>query len=340
MPTHPGQLSFEFRMYRRPFRQTIKTRHGLWKYREGIVLRLSDETGHVGFGEVAPLPWFGTETQAQALTFCQRLPQMLSADNVFSILPTLPACQFGFEIALDNLLVGSSCATRSPEPDAAHYSALLPSGQAALSAWSALWAVGHRTFKWKIGILPVSTELAWLSKLMDRLPLGAKLRLDANGGLDELAAHHWMDQCDRLGRRIEFIEQPLPPDRFDDLMKLAYRYKTAIALDESVTTLEQLKTHYFRGWRGIYIVKAAILGSPNRLRQFCQDYPIDVVVSSVFETDIGRQALIDIAADLQQILPHGPQRVLGMGTQQWLPNDGLDDPDWEALWQRLDDGNS
>ncbi|MGB5916097.1 MAG: hypothetical protein WBG63_14630, partial [Phormidesmis sp.] len=76
MPTHPAQLSFEFRIYRRPFRQTIKTRHGVWKYREGIVLRLSDETGHVGFGEVAPLPWFGTETQAQALTFCQRLPQM------------------------------------------------------------------------------------------------------------------------------------------------------------------------------------------------------------------------------------------------------------------------
>ncbi|MEL6939744.1 MAG: o-succinylbenzoate synthase [Cyanobacteria bacterium J06598_1] len=327
-----SELSFEFRAYRRPFRQALKTHHGQWTHRDGIILKLSDESGRAGFGEIAPLPWFGTESQAQALTFCQRLPRKLSADNVFSILPTLPACKFGFEVALDHLAPSHA---HSPDLEPAHYSALLPAGKDALSAWSALWALGHRTFKWKIGVAPVSTELAWLSQLTDRLPLGAKLRLDANGGLDELAVHHWLDYCDRLSHRIEFIEQPLPPNRFEDMVKLSHRYKTAIALDESVTTLDQLKAHYFRGWRGIYVAKAAILGSPSRLKQFCQDYPIDVVISSVFETDIGRQALIDIAFDLQKILPNAPQRALGMGTQQWLPNDGLDDPDWEALWQRL-----
>ncbi|MGD1864391.1 MAG: o-succinylbenzoate synthase [Phormidesmis sp.] len=325
------ELSFEFRPYRRPFRPAIRTSHGTWKYREGIILRLTNDEGRVGFGEVAPLPWFGTETQDQALMFCQRLPPTLSADNVFAILPTLPACKFGFEIALNHLAGDAS----SSELTAADCSALLPAGQAALSAWSMLWALGHRTFKWKIGIAPVSTELAWLSQLMAQLPLGAKLRLDANGGLDELAVHHWLDQCDRLGHRIEFIEQPLPPSRFEDLMKLTHRYRTAIALDESVNSLDQLKAHYFRGWRGIFVLKAAILGSPSRLKQFCHDNPIDVVLSSVFETDIGRQAIINLDADLQTHLPHAPCRVLGMGTQQWLPNDGLDDPDWEALWARL-----
>ncbi|MGD1898171.1 MAG: o-succinylbenzoate synthase [Phormidesmis sp.] len=326
-----SELSFEFRQYRRPFRRVLKTKHGTWTCREGIVLKLSDAAGRVGFGEIAPLPWFGTETQAQALTFCQRLPAVLSADNIFSILPTLPTCKFGFEVAFNNLAERP----HSPDLETAHCCALLPAGPAALSSWSALWAMGHRTFKWKIGVAPVSTELAWLSQLMAQLPLGAKLRLDANGGLNELAAQHWLEQCDRLGHRIEFIEQPLPPSRFEDVIKLDYRYKSAIALDESVTTLDQLKAHYFRGWRGIYVVKAAILGSPSRLLQFCQDYPIDVVISSVFETDIGRQALLDLAADLKKLLPQAPQRVLGMGTQQWLPNDGLDDPDWEALWQRL-----
>lgn len=326
------EISFEFRAYRRPFRQTIQTSRGVWRQREGIILKLTNEQGYFGFGEIAPLPWFGTETQEQALTFCQRLPTQLSAANVFSIMPTLPACKFGFEIALKNL----SCCDRAQEPDAAHFSALLPAGEDALAAWSPHWAMGHRTFKWKIGVAPVSTELAWLSQLMSQLPLGAKLRLDANGGLNELAAHHWLDTCDRLGRRIEFIEQPLPPSRFEDLIKLSNRYKTPIALDESVTSLEQLKAHYFRGWRGIFVLKAAIMGSPSRLKQFCEENPIDLVLSSVFETDIGRQALIDLSADLREILPHGPHRVLGMGTQQWLPNDGLDDPDWEALWQRLE----
>jgi o-succinylbenzoate synthase len=324
-------LLFEFCPYRRPFRQTLKTSHGAWKHREGVILKLTDEQGRVGFGEVAPLPWFGTETQAQALDFCRQMPQQLSEHHVLAILPTLPACQFGFEVARNNLSRDIHCA----ELDTSQYSALLPAGKAALSAWSPLWALGHRTFKWKIGVAPVAVELAWLSKLMEQLPLGAKLRLDANGGLDELTAHHWLDHCDRLGHRIEFIEQPLPPVQFDELIKLTHRYRTPIALDESVTTLEQLKSHYWRGWRGIYIIKAAILGSPSQLKQFCVDYPIDIVISSVFETDIGRQALIDLTVELAMLLPHVPQRVLGLGTQQWLPNDGLDDPDWEALWQRL-----
>ena len=323
---------FEFRPYRRPFRQTIKTSHGIWKYREGIILRFTDEQGRSGFGEVAPLPWFGTETQAQAVAFCAQVPHQLSASNGFAILPTMPACKFGFEVALSNLSRDIHCGELEPH----RCSALLPAGKGALSGWTALWAMGYRTFKWKIGVAPVSVELAWLHQLMKQLPLGAKLRLDANGGLDELSAHHWLDQCDRLGHRIEFVEQPLPPDRFTDLLKLAHRYQTPIALDESVTTLDQLKTHYFRGWRGIYVVKAAISGSPSRLKQFCADYPIDIVISSVFETDIGRQALIDLAVELSVLMPYEPQRVLGMGTQQWLPNDGLDDPDWEALWQRLD----
>ncbi len=325
---------FEFRPYRRPFKTALKTSHGTWKHREGIILKVTDEQGRVGFGEIAPLPWFGTETQAQALSFCLQLPSRLSEHNVFTIMPTLPACKFGFEVALNNLSRDIHCA----ELAASQYSALLPAGKAALSAWSPLWAVGHRTFKWKIGVEPVAVELAWLSKLMKQLPFGAKLRLDANGGLDELTAHHWLDTCDRLGHRIEFIEQPLPPHQFTGLVKLSHRYHTPIALDESITTLEHLRTHYFRGWEGIYVIKAAILGSPSRLKQFCLDYPIDWVISSVFETDIGRQALIDLTVELETLLPDGPHRVMGLGTQQWMPNDGLDDSDWEALWQRLYQG--
>ncbi len=329
--SYKQSLLFEFRTYQRPFRQTLNTRYGAWTHREGIILKVTDGQGRIGFGEVAPLPWFGSETQAQALAFCTQVPQRLSLCSELAILSTLPACTFGFEVALGNLTRDIHCADLKTD----RYSALLPTGQAALSAWSGLWAIGHRTFKWKIGVAPVAVELAWLSQLMERLPLGAKLRLDANGGLNELAAHHWLDHCDRLSHRIEFIEQPLPPDSFKELLKLSHRYSTPIALDESVTTLDQLKTHYFRGWRGIYVIKAAIMGSPSRLKQFCRDHPIDIVISSVFETDIGRQALIDLAVELQSLLPNAPRRVLGLGTQQWLPNDGLDDPDWEALWQRL-----
>ncbi|MEO0350385.1 MAG: o-succinylbenzoate synthase [Cyanobacteria bacterium P01_A01_bin.15] len=322
---------FEFRPYHRRFRQPVHTHYGEWQVRDGLILKLTDEDGRSGFGEVAPLPWFGSETFEQALDFCEQLPGQLSDHAVPSLLPTLPACQFGLESVFGSL----ERKLRPIHLPNAQCGVLLPRGEASLESWQPLWQQGHRVFKCKIGVGPIATEMEWLDRLLGQLPLGAKLRLDANGGLNELAARQWLDWCDRNGQRIEFLEQPLPPNDFDTLMRLNYRYHTPIALDESIASLEQLKAHFHRGWDGVYIIKASIMGSPQRLQHFYHKYPIDLVISSVFETAVGRQALIRLAIDLAMAYPDIPHRALGLGTQQWFTNDGLSQTNWQQLWQRL-----
>ncbi|PLZ17658.1 o-succinylbenzoate synthase, partial [Fischerella thermalis WC341] len=91
---------FDFRPYRRKFVRGVATSHGVWEIREGIILRLTDETNKVGWGEIAPISWFGSETLAQAWDFCCHLPQEITEETIFSIPDQLPACQFGFESAL------------------------------------------------------------------------------------------------------------------------------------------------------------------------------------------------------------------------------------------------
>ena len=56
-------------------------------------LRLVDETGRVGWGEIAPLPWFGSETLAQAKDFCSQLGKEITDDAIAAIPESLPACQ-------------------------------------------------------------------------------------------------------------------------------------------------------------------------------------------------------------------------------------------------------
>ena len=58
---------FQYLPYRRVFRRSLVTAHGEWSHREGIVVRLEREDGAFGFGEIAPVPWFGTETLEVAL---------------------------------------------------------------------------------------------------------------------------------------------------------------------------------------------------------------------------------------------------------------------------------
>ena len=142
---------FEFRPYQRHFRQPVRTHHGEWQMRQGLILKLTDENGRSGFGEVAPLPWFGSETFEQALDFCQQLPSQLSDHAVPSLLPTLPACQFGLESVFASL----ERKLRPIDLPNAQCGALLPRGQKSLEHWQKLWQQGYRVFKYKIGVGPI-----------------------------------------------------------------------------------------------------------------------------------------------------------------------------------------
>ncbi len=329
---------FEFRTYQRKFKRPLRTSHGIWDIRSGIILRLTDENGQIGWGEIAPLSWFGSESFDQALDFCSQLSTNISEATIFAISAELPACQFGFESALSN-------ETNSPPPappsekNLSQYSGLLPAGKTALSALQMLWKRGFRTFKWKIGVAAIEEELTVFQQLIkvmhdlgyEETPL---LRLDANGGLNYSQAETWLQACDNVleipdfSARIEFLEQPLSVTQFESMLALSAVYKTAIALDESVANLDRIQECYHQGWRGIFVIKPAICGSPSQLRKFCQTHNIDAVFSSVFETRIGRQAALNLATELSLNC-----RALGFGTDQWFDDN---QETWlKHLWQQM-----
>jgi len=308
---------FEFRPYQRKFVTPVTTSHGIWDIREGIILRLTSETGQVSWGEIAPISWFGSETLKQANYFCHELPKEITDETIFSIPEDLPSCQFGFESAIWGM-EGKEWVT----PSLLSYSALLPSGEAAIEKCRLLWEQGYRTFKWKIGVEAISRELEIFTLLTQKLPLEAKLRLDANGGLSYEEANTWLWLCDKVNAsqelpvEIEFIEQPLPVEQFQQMLQLCGNYTTAIALDESVATLNQLENCFKQGWQQIFVIKPAIVGSPLRLRQFCLANEIDVVFSSALETVIGRQNALQLAAELSL-----HNRAVGFGVSHWFDDD-------------------
>ncbi|MGF1932809.1 MAG: o-succinylbenzoate synthase [Nostoc sp. ChiQUE02] len=310
------RYQFKFRPYRRRFLRSLTTNHGKWEIREGVILRLTDETLKVGWGEIAPISWFGSETLEQALDFCCQLPGEITDEMIFSISDELPACQFGFESACD---MGSRRDNFITPNSSLFYSALLPAGEAALNQWQTLWQQGYRTFKWKIGVYAIAHELKIFESLIYTLPAFTKLRLDANGGLSYEEANLWLWTCDNfkanaeLPLEIEFIEQPLPVEQFQGMLELSTSYETAIALDESVATLGQLAACHQQGWRGIFVIKPGIVGSPSRLRKFCHQHQIDTVFSSVFETAIARQAALQLAAELSQ-----NNRAIGFGIDHFF----------------------
>ena len=304
------QYSYQCQTYEHSFSHPLTTRYGTWSVRQGLIITLVDEHNTVGQGEIAPLDWFGSESWQQAWDYCQHLPSQLTSTEILSVPDHLPACQFGFGSAWAALGASSSPALTLP------MCGLLPTGASALSAYPALEQQGYRALKWKIGVDTPAREQAIFRDLMAVLTPGTRLRLDANGGLSYAAACQWLDLCDQASAdvTVEYLEQPLPPSEFTTLVALSQLYQTPLALDESVATLAQLQACYQQGWSGVFIIKPAICGYPNDLRQFCQTHAIDAVFSSVFESKVGRRACLQLAEELSN-----PHRAIGFGVNHWLP---------------------
>jgi O-succinylbenzoate synthase len=334
-------IRVDAKSYCRRFNRPLQTAHGLWLERRGLILRLEGDQGHVGYGEIAPIPWFGTESLEMAESFCKPWIGWWDSWDGWEIPVSLPATRYGFESAIRELLNYKMevHATSNTCLEQHHFCGLLPAGPEAMTAWLDK-SEKHHTWKWKIGVFPLAEELIWLQTLTQTLPATSRLRLDANGGLTDEEAKAWLAVCDRINQSpdvctIEFLEQPMPPNNLDGMQRLSSQFETAIALDESVATLAQLQTCLKRGWRGWLVIKPAIAGSPNQLKEVLGHCGLQVVFSSVFETLVGRQAALQLA--LRHYQTRGPNATfpaLGFGTLNWF-NDDWQTLTPDQLWRRL-----
>ena len=306
--------------------------------REGIIVRLEDAAGRTGFGEIAPLEGFGTESMAEALEYCTALGERADRAVLSETPQYLSCCAFGLHSALEML----NDAGPSPIGRMVEICALLPAGTQALNALSSFAEQGFRAFKWKIGIGNISSEQNLFREIIRALPSGSRLRLDGNGRFALAEAESWLRLCDEFG--VEFFEQPLSSEHFNDLLKLARDFRTPIALDESAAGLESLIKAVEGNWPGLLVVKPAIMGAPEVFRKWRPNCTCPLIFSSAFETAIGYQAGLRLAAEADST-----GYASGFGIGGFFPDDGFHlheagphvDPDqcstqdFVALWDRI-----
>ncbi|HEX2851931.1 MAG TPA: o-succinylbenzoate synthase [Opitutaceae bacterium] len=283
---------FQFRRYRLPFRAAVRTAHGIWAEREGVIVRLETEAGAVGYGEAAVIPWFGTETADEAEAACRELGNKVDDERLTSVPERL--------VCLRNALAAANPAEPSADTVPAHkhlgVAALLPAGRAALPEIAPKAEAGFRVFKWKVGVGDVGDELVLLDDVCAALPSGAKLRLDANGAWDRRQAERWLERC--AERPVEFVEQPIAADArgaADILLGLAGDYPTPVALDESLVSGGDVERWIGAGWAGVFVVKPSLFAdAPGTLARLAAA-KADVVFSSALETVVGARGALRMA---------------------------------------------
>lgn len=276
--------------------------------------------GRRGYGEAAPLPGWSTESLDEAEAALRMAQRRLASVGPFPR-EDLHAI---LDANLDHAPASVSWAVATAVLDASADGGLVaalggPRGQAVrtaalLSTLSddlveqarAMEAEGAAALKVKVGLRPLPEEVTQVAALHEALP-SLPLRLDGNRRLPRSALG---PLAEAAGAALEFFEEPT---MVADLGFALPRWPTA--LDETLTSGRAPPG------AAAWVVKPGLLGwaRTRHLVEEARRDRVPLVLSSAWETAVGRRVLVHAAA------AWAPLGVHGLGTAGALAEDVFDD---------------
>ncbi len=328
-------ISCEVYSYKLPLVRQLQINGEKILFRKGLILRIKDEEGYCGYGEIAPLPGLNTEsldeTLKQLKTFSAHFPDTVPPDlwklegafeQWFDGISFAPSVGFGIETAVLNLV-----ANRRKTPlyklisdnsrKRISVNALLTGKREDLLKETAqMLSHGYRSFKLKVGRSDMEKEVALVKELSCLIGTGATLRLDANRawalddavGFTEAVSH----------TSIEYIEEPLRD--IELLRDFIERSDIPVAVDESLHLLDFQLLSSFERIKAV-ILKPAVIGGLEKTAEYirrAENLSILPVISDTFHSGVGLSASAGLASGkLKKDVP------AGLDTYRYLADDLL-----------------
>jgi len=286
--------------YSLPFRRVMKN----FSSKEGIILRLTDEDGVVGFGEISPLPGRSKETLDDVIG---ALRAMLSEEPDV-VLP--PSLAFGIETAyLTNMAAAKQ--SRLNEAIIPNASRRLPVNALLYGDFDHCLALleeaktqGVRYFKLKVGNGSIQSDSTLVRRLSDELPENSLLRLDANGAwnIDEaIAFGEGIAGCP-----IDYLEDPTP--HYDEWADIARETNLSLAIDEFLPHETAFEAVAELPFVNTVVIKPTLYGGVTHcldLASALVQAGKNVVFTSSYESDFGCLAIAHMASTISPTLAHG-----------------------------------
>jgi o-succinylbenzoate synthase len=322
--------AIEVKPYSLRLRTPYRWSKGVQHRRSGLVLRLQDDDGHVGWGEAAlpphvdyPPAAFADEARAVLAGLDPLDPGFLGEVSlrecparircgISTAVLTLRAASAGVPLA--RLLLGEGAALPSRVP----VNELIGDAEPQVCAERALAALaqGEDTVKVKC-TTERALDLERVRAIREAAP-GARIRIDPNESWPlEWAAEQLraMEAFD-----IEYCEEPLPRETpLAAYGTLRRQTRVPIALDDSIRTVRDVELAALLGAADVFVLKAQRVGGPDRLLEIVRAagrHGIACTVTSSIETALGLHLGVHCAA-----LTPAPIAAAGIGTARFYAED-------------------
>lgn len=281
--------------------------------RSGVLLKMEDGYGNVGWGDCAPLSGFSPETLEEAGAQLKEVAQWLSSlsfssawsdinSEVFFEIEEMslyPSVRYATELAVLDL---ASQVTEKALPYLLHPDPAVSLQINALITTEedkelrdrvlSLLNRGYRVFKIKVGQFSPDEDADRVRLVRDLVGKDIEIRCDAN---QAWTIHQAMQFAEATyGYRIAYVEEPL---RVPEKMSLLWiDAQLRVALDESLIGLKSLEG---KSYASAVVLKPTILGGIVRTLELADEarrLGMRAVISSAFESGVGVRGHIALAA--------------------------------------------
>lgn len=308
---------FIFSSFSLKLKEPLRNASFIIESRDGFVIRITDENNFMGYGEVSPLPGFSAESLHECEVALNRLHYTIidkSAKNeefdLISELHTisnLPSLLFGVEQAVISLLIQRrELSSLLAHEKIIHVNGIvgIKSKEETFRKIDDLLADDFKTIKIKIGSNSVEDDVEFVKQIVNRIDDSINIRLDVNGNWNYQQAEFVINNLPK--NKIELIEQPV--NNMNELVMLSDFSHIPIAIDESISNIAEAKDIIERSNIKTIVLKPSILGSIIQtisLIKSAENLGKKIIISSAFESVVGRSAIVWLASFVEGSHAHG-----------------------------------
>lgn len=306
----------------------IKNSFSTFVQKDFLILKAKDNLGNYHYGEVSPLKGFSEENIEE----CEQNLRELIALNILA--DTIENLKLNLRSLVKDhsLLFGLEQLVLSVEQNKERMNETyekniklngligIKSPETTISEITKLKKFGYDTIKLKIGRNDFDDDLKVLKAVNNRFGNSIKLRLDNNGSWEYNEAVKNIEILDKFN--FEFIEQPVL--RTEELLKLAETSQINIAADESLSNYRETKKILMSNKIKYFVLKPSIrMGIYDTIKiiNLANKSGAKIIISSAFETLIGRLTLLYLASITNHSFAHGlSTQILGEDIFEVVPH--------------------
>lgn len=310
-------IKASFTSYPLKFIRPAGTSRGTLKTKPCWFIRLEDEEGRVGLGEVSFIPGICPDPEDMDIRL-DHICKLISRGEMEprTSLPGKPGIQFALETALLDLRGGGrrelfrTAFSRGEKGIRTNGLIWMGNREFMMSQIHEKMLLGFRVLKLKVGSLDPIDELQIVKWIRSEYGGGdLEIRLDANGAWSPEVAPERMDAFAKYG--IHSIEQPIAARQIEAMAELCKDPAIPVALDEELIGVckKDERRRIVETIRPAYLIlKPGLLGGLATTREWIRladEFDSGWWVTSALESSIGLNAIAQWTSSLDVTMPQG-----------------------------------